>query len=61
MLEWSKRKGDQLYNIFEFYEREAVKVTQQLYELIQSSDGLLEFPINWRDMVMLRTPFLRLL
>ena len=60
---WSGVKGreDQSYNVAELYGREAIKATQQLYELIQPSDGTLELPINWRYIVMPGPPFLRLL
>ena len=61
MVKWSERKGDQLYNMVELYEREAVKATHQLYELIRSSDVPSELPINWRDALMLEAPFLRFL
>ena len=61
MVEWSERKGDQLYSIVDFYEREAVKATDQLYELIRSLDVSLDLPINWRDAALLGPPWLRLL
>ena len=61
MMEWSERKGDHLYSMVELYEREAVKATDQLYELISSSDVLLDLSINWRCAVMLTPPFLRFL
>ena len=56
MVEWSERKGDQLYCIVE-----AVKVTDQFYELVRSSDVPMDLPINWRDTWLLGPPFLRLL
>ena len=61
MVESSERKGDQLYNLLELYERETVKATSQLYEPISSSDVLLNLPINWGGAVLLGPSFLRLL
>ena len=56
-----RSKGVQLYNMVELYKREAIKITNQLYELIHSSDVLLGLPINWRDTPMLGTPIFELL
>ena len=50
-----------MYNMMELYEREAVKATDQLYDLISSSDVPLDMPINWRDAAVLGPPFLRFL
>lgn len=58
MIEWSERQGNQLNNLVELYDREAIKATDQLYELINFSDVPLELPINWRDVAMLGPPFL---
>ena len=56
MLEWSAQKGYHLYNMVELYEREAVKATDQLYELINSSDVPLDLPIYLKRCGVVRTP-----
>ena len=55
MVEWSERQRDQLYNVMELYEREAVNATDQSYELIKLSDAPLYLPINWNNAAFLRT------
>ena len=60
-MEWSERKKDQLYSMVAPYEREVVKATHRFDEVIQSSNTMLELPINCRCMVMLGPPFLGLL
>ena len=61
MVEWSERQGNQLYNLVELYEREAVKATDQLYELISSSGVPLDLPIDCGEAMLLKPPFLRFL
>ena len=61
VVEWSEWKGDYLYNAVELYEKEAIKSTDQLYELIKSLGVPLTLHSNWRDMEMLGPQFLRLL
>ena len=45
MVDWSKRKGYHLYDMVDFYERESAKASNQLYEIISSSDVGFEVPI----------------
>ena len=61
MTKWSQQKSDQPYNVADFYDREAAKALNQLYEIISSSDVGLEVPVNWRSFVKLRPPFLKFL
>ena len=55
-MELSERQGYQLYNLVELYEREAVKATDQLYDLITSGVPL-DLPINCGKAVLLKPPF----
>ena len=37
IAKWGEQKSDQLYNMVDFYEREAAKASNQLYEIIRFS------------------------
>ena len=47
LSEWSERKGDDLYQLANFYEKGVVKFKRLLLELIETSDQPLTLPINW--------------
>ena len=53
------RKSYLLFDMVDFYEREAAKASNQLYEIISSSAVPLKVPINWRSAVKLEPPFLK--
>ena len=38
LCEWSERKGDNLYQLVNFYERGVIKLQRLLVELIETSD-----------------------
>ena len=60
-MEWGVRKSDLLYDMVDFYEKESTKASNQLYEIISSSNVALEEPINWRSSVKLGPFFLKFL
>ena len=60
LSEWSERKGDDLYQLANFYEKGVIKFKRILLELIETSDQPLTLPINWRDVVVLGPPFHKL-
>ena len=45
MVEWNERKGDQMYKMVEFYEKEAAKASNELHNVIDSSDPMMYY---WR-------------
>ena len=57
LIEWSKQKVDNLYQLANFYEKGVVKIKRLLLELIKTSDQPLTLPINWGDVVILGPPF----
>ena len=60
LSEWSEQKGDDLYQLANFYEKGVVKFKRLLLELIETSDQSLTLPINWGDVVVLGPPFHKL-
>ena len=46
-------KSDLLYDMVDFYQREAAKASNQLYDISSSSNITLEVPLNWRSAVKL--------
>ena len=60
-MEWGVWKSDLLYDMVDFHEREATKASNQVYEIISSSNVALEGPINWRSSMKLGPPFLKFL
>ena len=59
--EWCVCKSDLLYDMVDFYEREATNVSNQLYQIISSSNVALEEPINCRSAAKLGPLFLKFL
>ena len=53
LSEWSERKGDDLYQLANFYEKGAFKFKRFLLKLIETSDQPLILHINWEDVVVL--------
>ena len=45
MAEWNERKGDQMYEMAEFYEKEAGKPSNERHNIIDSSDLIM---YRWR-------------
>ena len=45
MMELRERKSDFLHDMVDYYEKEAAKVSNQLYKITSSSDAALEVPI----------------
>ena len=60
LREWSERKGDDLYQLANFYDKGVVKFKRLLLELIETSGQPLTLPINWGAVVVLGPPFHRL-
>ena len=60
LSEWREQKGDDLYQLANFYEKGVVKFKRLLLELIETSDQPLTLPINWGDVVVLGPPFHKL-
>ena len=46
MAKWSEQKSDKLYNMVDLYEREATKASNQLNEMISSTDVGFGVPTN---------------
>ena len=61
LSEWSERRGGDLYQLPNFYEKGVIKLKRLLKELIETSDQPLTLPINWEDVVVLPPPFHRIL
>ena len=59
-MKWGVRKSDRLYDMVDFYQKEAAKDSTQLYKIISSSNAAFEGPINWRSSVKLGPLFLKL-
>lgn len=45
MVEWNERKGDRMYEMAEYYEKEAAKASRKLHTIIVSSDPIM---YSWR-------------
>ena len=41
MVEWNERNGNQMYEMAEFYEKEAAKASNELHNIIDSSDPMI--------------------
>ena len=41
MIEWHERKGDHVFEMAEYYEKEAAKASRELYRIIGSSDPMM--------------------
>ena len=61
MSEWSDRKGDDLYQLINFYEKGAIRLKRLLLKSIETSYYPLTVDINWEDVVILGLPFNKLL
>ena len=61
LSEWSERKGDNLYQLGNYYKKRVLNLKRLFKELIETSHQPLTFPINWEGVVVLPpTPFHKL-
>ena len=60
LSEWSEGKGDDLYPLCNDYEKRVLNLKRLLKELIETSDQPLTLPINWEGVVVLGSPFHKL-
>ena len=61
LSEWSERKGEDFYQLANYYEKRVLKLKCLLVELIETSDEPLIVNINSEDLVALGPPFHRIL
>ena len=61
LSEWSERKGEDFYQLANYYEKRVLKLKRLLVELIETSDEPLIVNINSEDLVALGPPFHRIL
>ena len=61
LSEWSEQKGDDFYQLANYYEKRVLKLKRLLVELIETSDEPLIVNINSEDLVALGPPFQRIL
>ena len=53
LSEWNERKGDVLYQLVTFYEKEVIRLKPLFQELIETSDHPFTLNINWEDVRVL--------
>ena len=61
LSEWSERKGEDFYQLANYYEKRVLKLKRLLVELIETSDEPLIVNINSKDLVALGPPFHKIL
>ena len=61
LSERSEQRGNNLYQLVDFYERGVIKLKRLLVDLIETSDEPLTVDINLGDVVALPPPFHRIL
>ena len=61
LSEWREQKGDDLYELVNFYKRGVIKLKRLSVELIETLDEPLTVNTNWGDVVALGPPFYRIL
>ena len=61
LSEWNERKGDVLYQLADYYEKTVLTVKCLLKKLIETSDKRLTMIINSEDVMVLHSPFQKIL